>query len=235
MLKLAATYAAKRTSNDKSAWHALTRGLRRQAELNRRVASDLPLAFKWLYLLTNAPFFYVGYATLRDGHALPWCGPPVPTRRPMPQPRRRHRCDTQVIAACLTFAAGSASVLFHGTQCGCWTFGPLSVPGAGWATRRVDPVFMEPSIFTNTIDVVCAVQLAIFVLACNGGLGASHWATVLVPTLGLLVSSTVLKRLRLYRTYVVIHSLWHVASACVVLRARSAGSSCLKCLFVFRS
>ena len=71
MLKLAATYAAKRTTNDRSAWHALTRGLRRQAELNRRVASDLPLAFKWLYLLTNAPFFYVGYATLRDGHALP--------------------------------------------------------------------------------------------------------------------------------------------------------------------
>ena len=65
MLKLAATYAAKRTTNDRSgAWHALTRGLRRQAELNRRVASDLPLAFKWLYLLTNAPFFYVGYATL---------------------------------------------------------------------------------------------------------------------------------------------------------------------------
>ena len=93
MLKLAATYAAKRTANDGSAWHALTRGLRRQAELNRRVASDLPLAFKWLYLLTNAPFFYVGYATLRDGHALPWCGPPA-------------------IAAAFIFAAGSASVLF---------------------------------------------------------------------------------------------------------------------------
>ena len=107
----------------------------------------------------------------------------------------------------------------HGTQCGCWTFGPLSVPGAGWATRHVDPVFLEPSIFTNAIDVVCAVQLAIFVLACNGGLGASHWATVLVPTLGLLVSSTALKRLRLYRTYVLIHSLWHVASAYGVLRA----------------
>ena len=200
MLKLAATYAAKRTTNDRSAWHALTRGLRRQAELNRRVASDLPLAFKWLYLLTNAPFFYVGYATLRDGHALPWCGPPA-------------------IAACLTFAAGAASVLFHGTQCGCWTFEPLSVPGAGWAMRRVDPVFAEPSIFTNTIDVVCAVQLAVFVLACNGGLGVSHWATVLFPTLGLLVSSTALKRLRLYRTYVVVHSLWHVASAYVVWRA----------------
>ena len=184
MLKLVATYAAKRTTNDKSAWHALTRGLRRQAELNRRVASDLPLAFKWLYLLTNAPFFYVGYVTLRDGHALPWCGPPA-------------------IAAALTLAAGSASILFHGTQCGCWTFEPLSVPGARWATRRVDPVFTEPSIFTNAIDVVCAVQLAIFVLACNGGLGASHWATVLFPTLGLLVSSTALKRLRLYRTYVV--------------------------------
>ena len=112
MLKLAATYAAKRTTNDRSAWHALTRGLRRQAELNRRVASDLPLAFKWLYLLTNAPFFYVGYATLRDGHALPWCGPPA-------------------IAAALTLAAGSASVLFHGTQCGCWTFEPLHLPGAG--------------------------------------------------------------------------------------------------------
>ena len=126
MLKLAATYAAKRTANDGSAWHALTRGLRRQAELNRRVASDLPL-----------------------------CGPPA-------------------IAAAFIFAAGSASVLFHGTQCGCWTFEPLSVPGAGWATRRVDPVFMEPSIFTNTIDVVCAVQLAVFVLACNGGLGVSY-------------------------------------------------------------
>ena len=200
MLKLAATYAAKRTTNDKSgAWHALTRGLRRQAELNRRVASDLPLAFKWLYLLTNVPFFYVGYATLRDGHALPWCGPPA-------------------IAAAFIFAAGAASVLFHGTQCGCWTFEPLSVPGAGWA-RRVDPVFVEPSIFTNAIDVMCAVQLAVFVLACNGGLGASHWATVLVPTLGLLVSSTALKRLRLYRTYVVIHSSWHVASAYGVRRA----------------
>ena len=93
------------------------------------------------------------------------------------------------------------------------------MPGAGWATRRVDPVFTEPSIFTNAIDVVCAVQLAIFVLACNGGLGASHWATVLLPTLGLLVSSTALKRVRLYRTYVVVHSLWHVASAYVVRRA----------------
>ena len=91
MLKHAATYAEKRKTNDKSAWHALTRGLRRQAELNRRVASDLPLAFKWLYLLTNAPFFYVGYATLRDGHALPWCGPPA-------------------IAAALTLAAPAAKV-----------------------------------------------------------------------------------------------------------------------------
>ena len=93
------------------------------------------------------------------------------------------------------------------------------MPGARWATRRVDPVFVEPSIFTNTIDVVCAVQLAVFILACNGGLGASHWATVLFPTLGLLVSSTALKRLRLYRTYVVVHSLWHLASAYVVRRA----------------
>ena len=29
--------------------------------------------------------------------------------------------DVGFSAAALTFAAGSASVLFHGTQCGCWT------------------------------------------------------------------------------------------------------------------
>ena len=137
-------------------------------------------------------------------------------------------------AAAFTLAAGSASVLFHGTQCGCWTFEPLSVPGAGWATRRVDPVFLEPSIFTNAIDVVCAVQLAIFVLACNGGLGASHWATVLVPTLGLLVSSTVLEAPAALPDLVVVHSMWHVASAYVVRRALRGEASVLKCLFVFR-
>ena len=76
---------------------------------------------------------------------------------------------------------------------------PLSVPGAGWATRR------RPRVHGL---MVCAVQLAIFVLACNGGLGASHWATVLVPTLGLLVSSTVLKRLRLYRTIPCRRASW---------------------------
>ena len=40
------------------------------------MASDLPLAFKWLYLLTNAPFFYVGYATLR------WAAPAAPPEGP---------------------------------------------------------------------------------------------------------------------------------------------------------
>eukprot|EP00629_Pelagomonadales_sp_RCC1024_P011536 CAMPEP_0119289316 /NCGR_PEP_ID=MMETSP1329-20130426/38822_1 /TAXON_ID=114041 /ORGANISM="Genus nov. species nov., Strain RCC1024" /LENGTH=65 /DNA_ID=CAMNT_0007290115 /DNA_START=97 /DNA_END=291 /DNA_ORIENTATION=+ len=53
---------------------ALSRGLRRQAELNTHVAAHLRGYRKWLYLATNVPYFAVAFETMRDGSALPWCG-----------------------------------------------------------------------------------------------------------------------------------------------------------------
>ena len=200
MLKLAATYAAKRTTNDKSAWHALTRGLRRQAELNRCVASDL-LAFKWLYLLTNAPFFYVGHATLRDGHAAALVLRHIGQR------------------ACSRFRrAGTASVLFHGIV-RLLAVRTLERARCGQG-RHVDPGGSRGSradLYANATGRGVRSSIAVFVLARNGAWRRTGRRSSF-PRSGFWSRQRCCSPAAL-STRVVVRPMWHVASARVVRRA----------------
>ena len=103
MLKLAATYAAKRSDGDRSAWHALTRGLRRQvvgqSSCGQRPTSGLQVAL----LSTNAPFFYVRLRHAPNGRAA------LALVRSMPP---------AVAAAFTTWRQALRALTFHGTQCG---------------------------------------------------------------------------------------------------------------------
>ena len=188
---------------------AFRRGIRRQSELNATLSNLLPLWVRWLYLATNLPYLFLGWRLLfREGPALPG---PV--------------CGSSLVAGTLTLIAGVASILFHGTQCRCFTVSPemvFAVPGAGWALKRatanVDSAYLEPSVFMNIVDIVCASSLGIFLFACNGGLRSADALAVAPPTLGLLVASAILKRRGNYRGYMVVHSVWHVAGAYVSTR-----------------
>ena len=192
---------------------AFRRGLRRQSEINASLASLLPLWVRWLYLATNVPYLVLGWNALREGTAL-----------------RGAFCGSRLVAGGLTLVAGVASILFHGTQCRCFVVLPehvYAVPGAGWALRRatstVDPEFLEPSIFMNVIDLVCAFSLGVFLFVCNGGLRFGDAVVVIPGTLGCLVASAVLKRAGYARAYMAVHSVWHLAGACVAATTLRGG------------
>ena len=185
-------------------------GLRKQAELNATLAHKMTPFWKWTYLATNLPFLVIGCQVLVDGPA--WGD-------------RFVICGSRVVCAAVVLVAGVASIVFHGTQCRCWPPDAVydAVPGSGWAfkraAKRVDPAFLEASIFTNIVDVVCAVSLGVFLFACNGGLASAQWLTVGGPTLALLFASALLKRARRYVAYAAVHAVWHLAAARVAALA----------------
>lgn len=186
-------------------------GIQKQSALNETLSTLLPLWVRWVYLATNVPFLILSWQIMQDGIG--------------GEPRFFYACNSRLFTAGITLTAGVASILFHGTQCRCFTIGPenlYAVPGAGWAlkraTSRMDPALLEPSIFMNVIDIICALSLGLFLFGCNGGLRAADWATYGIPTLGLLVVSALLKRAKRYIAYTCVHSVWHLAGAHVATK-----------------
>jgi len=167
-------------------------------EADRRLALAVPVAVKWAFMLTNAPYWLLfAGALLRVARELERAG-----ASDSPPP---HLCDRAESYLVISLFVAVSSTLMHGSQ---MRLGEHLCCGHAERARS----FHHPSLQVRLkkLDIGCAVTAAIATTSCHDWWQFALCAAVALPC---FFGGIVLKRIEWHYAYLFTHGLWHVVTA----------------------
>jgi len=163
------------------------------------VSRSLTPGEKWVFLLTNAPYFVVA--------SLVAASPTIPVACSW------HclggGCASVMVHAFVLYALAFVSTYWHGAQS--QLMEPIYCPSRKTGLARLHTAPWLSRLIVG--DIACAVMTFGVGLCC---FGASRTLSWVAPALVLFVGGSVAKRRRQYQRYAMLHGLWHAASAVAI-------------------